>query len=674
MCKPRPSNGPEPDERNERKRLLLLTLTLFSFVVAVYLPTFRYGYLFDESIILFGTVPPRSISELCERLWAPHFPGLEYFRPIPHATYLIQYMWDANEPGYFHLFNALLMGATASVSFALLRLPCFRISTLPAAFAAALFAVHPASSSCVTPIVGRETLIGACLTISAVYAFFRGGRPWYVASLFLLFLALLSKEQAIITPVLFVFGDLLGLAKDAPGRRVGRWLRRYFPVVLAVMIYLAIRWSFFSGTEYRVQIVDHPFGPLLAVGYAVQTVLTPFGELAYEPVLGVWLSYWRLVITACLLGLLGWTVRVHFSTLKYGVLFWFGWFLLTIAPTANVIEQQTPYSERYVLLATFAVVAVAASVVSTMQESPKRRFWMTLLGPTVIVVSAATTVHRGACCENALTFSQQWAKTSPEFGEAQTALGMELHLLGRTEEAADCFRAGTKCEPATRSNSHQMLGTMLLILGRFAEADQQFQFLLDQESANSSLYFLSGVALRALGETDRAVARFRQAVRISPDDGGTHFLLADTIESQEGDTQLSLQHRSIAARSRVIDLAFSGVTDSHLKELSRFRNLRGMRLDSTSISDEGVKHLCTLTALNRLWMPGTAVTDRGLRHVRDLPSLNSLVLVNTDVTDSGVTHLLSMRSLTHLDVRYTGITRKGIWRLKSGLPDCLILY
>lgn len=669
-------SGPEAgsfEERSGKSRNWLLAVGLFVFVVAVYFPSYRYGYLYDENVILFRQFPPRTFGELIEKAWSPHFPGLEYFRPVPHATYLVQYMWHRNEPGYFHVFNALLMGFTACVSFAFLRLPCFRISPIPAALAAALFAVHPASSSCVTPIVGRETLMGAGLTIGAVYAFFRGGQAWYVASIFLLALALLSKEHAVVIPILFVLGDILGLSTNAPGRSVRRWLCRYAPVVIVLLAYLAIRWSQFSGSEYKLEIFEHPFGPLASAGHTLQTIFVPFVELAYEPAFEVWFSPSRLVIASVLLCLLGGMVIRREKVPQKSALFWLGWSLVSIAPTANVIQQQAPYSERFVLLAILAVVAVAASVVSSLGSSASARRVTVFIGLILVAASSAVSIHRGRCFENTLTFSRQWAKTSPAFSEAQMALGIELHLLGRTEEAVERFNAGLESDPDSRGFFHSWLGKMRLIQGDFAEAEQHFQILIGQDPQERYNYYLSGLACLGLKDADNAIARFEQALGMSAQFGGAVFLLGDTLELQ-GRTSLAGQHMAFASTLPVIDLSFSRIDDSHLEILSRFSNLRYLLLESTSISDVGLEHLRGATSLNRLWMPGTGISDRGLSYLRDLPNLSSLVLTNTRITDEGVAYLLSMKSLRHLDVRNTEITPEGLRKLKSGLTDCLILH
>jgi len=671
LTKKPPNRAAGTEDRRTRRARLLMMLGLAAVAVGVYLPSCRYGFLYDEEVILLRTVPPRSIGELLERSWTPHFPGLEYFRPVPHATYLAQYARSQNEPGAFHLFNALLMGVTALIGFALLRLPCFRIDVIPAALAAGLFAVHPASSSSVIPIVGRETLIAACLSLASVYGFLRGGRKWYVISMALLALALLSKEQAVCIPIIFVLADVLGLSQDAPRRNFGSWLKRYVAPASLLTAYLVVRWSVFSGSEFRLQLIENPWGPVQSLGHMVQTICTPFLDLAYEPAVSVWLSFPRLAVAIPMLSAIIVAAAAR-SPLRKSVIFWCGWGLVSIAPTANVVEQQAPFSERYVLLALFAALAVLASVVSAAQRATARR-WSTALGIVVIAIAAAATIHRGACFESELTFARQWAKTSPQSGEAQSSLGVELHHAGLTAEAANCFRIGMNCEPAARPLCEQWLGKMLLIQGNFAEAHEHFQWLIDQDPRVPWHYFLNGVALRGLNENARAADEFVRAIEIYPEYAAAHFLLADTYALM-GDTTRFQQHLAMSSFLPNMDLSFADVRDPQLKELQGFSNLRYLILESTRVTDDGLRDIGSIATLERLWVPGTSISDRGIDHLRHHPQLYSLVLTNTSVTDAAVKDLVTIRSLRHLDVTNTEISAAGLQQLKARLPDCLIRH
>jgi len=421
------------------------------------------------------------------------------------------------------------------------------------------------------------------------------------------------------------------------------------------------------------QIVDHPFGPLSSVAYMVQTIFLPFRELAYEPALGVWLSFDRLAAATVILMLLIALVIRRRRELRNVALFWCGWALVTIAPTANIIQQQAPYSERYIFLATLAVLAVAAAVVSSLPSSGRMRTGTALIGFAIVAVAAVVTIERGRCFENTLTFSRQWAKTSPDFGEAQMALGIELYQRGRIDEAVECFNQGIGTQPEARNFCRMWLGKMRLVQGRYAEAEALFQRLIEQEPRAPYTYYLSGVADRGLNEPDAAVARFQRAMEISPQSAGALFLLAKTLQEQ-GQASASQDNLARAASLTDLDLGFSDIRDADVQTLSGLSDLRYILLESTSITDEALRHLQGMRSLHRLWIPGTRITDAGLAYLADLPELNSLVLMNTQITDEGVAFLVKMKSLGHLDVRYTKLSREGLTRLKHELPECLILY
>ncbi len=81
--------------------------------------------------------------------------------------------------------------------------------------------------------------------------------------------ALFAKEQSVVLPGLFVLADVLGLTEDPPGRDPRRWLVRYLPLVAVIVGYLATRRALFAGGEWRLALLDDPFGPLLSFTYAV---------------------------------------------------------------------------------------------------------------------------------------------------------------------------------------------------------------------------------------------------------------------------------------------------------------------------------------------------------------------------------------------------------------------
>ena len=160
--------------------------------------------------------------------------NLPYYRPVTRLTLVAQKWMSGDVPWPFHLGNALLMGAAALLTYAILRLPQMGVAPWLALAAAALFALHPLASSCVYPISsGRETLLPSAWTLAAVYAFLRGGGGWRAAAMVAFAGALFSKEAGLVTPLLFVLAITcrpFPRTRPAEARRrgcgaTGRWPR-----------------------------------------------------------------------------------------------------------------------------------------------------------------------------------------------------------------------------------------------------------------------------------------------------------------------------------------------------------------------------------------------------------------------------------------------------------------
>ena len=169
-----PSKADKPDSRLRP----LGPLILFLVIVSVYVPSLQNDFIYDDVEIILAHRAPRSFADWAQIFKERHFPNLPYYRPVTRLTLLGQKRLHGDVPWPFHLANALLLGAAALLAFGILRLPAFGVQRGPALIAAAMFALHPAASSCVYPICsGRETLLPSVWMLGAMYAFLRGWRP-----------------------------------------------------------------------------------------------------------------------------------------------------------------------------------------------------------------------------------------------------------------------------------------------------------------------------------------------------------------------------------------------------------------------------------------------------------------------------------------------------------------
>jgi tetratricopeptide (TPR) repeat protein len=510
-------------------RRAFLPAVLFVLVVALYAPSMSNDFLYDDNELILQQVTPRSVGDMVKLFTERHWHNLPYYRPVAWFTMVGQKFLHGNHAGPYHLFNAMLMGCAAMLAYALLRLPVLAVRPLPAAMGAALFAVHPIASLCVYPIAARETLMAVIFIIAAVYAFMRAGRHWYILAMLMFALSLLCKELAVIVPGLFVLTDVTGLSAVAPGRFLRRWIPRYAPVALVLLLYFLIRWHLFgAAAEHHLAVFEQPSGPLLSLLYTLQTMFVPFVQLVYEPHLEVWMSPWRLLVSQLVLVLLAVGIYRHWSAMRIVVLFWLGWFFLALFPTANVMTQEARFAERYGFLALLGVIGIFGSLASSAWDRPAARRVMTGIGITLLVVCAAISFNRSKYFQNEFTFHSQWVHTNPQLGKAYNYLGATLAAQGNIDEAITHYYEALRINPDSVM-AHNNMGIALARLGKTAEAVSHYSEALrikpDHEKAHNNL----GIALVDQGKPDEAIEHYSEALRINPGYEQAHINMANAL-------------------------------------------------------------------------------------------------------------------------------------------------
>ena len=528
-----------PASRFDTSRLF--PLLLFLVVLGLYAPSAVNDFVYDDNEVIVNQKAPTSFAEVAGIFGERHFPNLPYYRPVTRTTLLLQKTFHEDNPAPFHLLNATFMALAALVVYFLLRLPVFGVARTPALLGAALFALHPIASSCVYPTAsGRETLLPSLWTLLSMYAFLRRGRGWQALCLATFAGALFSKEQAVVIPVLFVLADALGISPDPPGRNLRRWVVRYLPLLPILAGYFWIRHLLFGGSEYA---FGELTGPLFALGYAIQTLLLPFAQLVYEPTLPIWLSWPRLIL-ACLAtgGLVVLALRLE-PRHRPVLLFWSGWFVVTLAPTANIIQQEAKYDERYVFLASLALIAVGAAVVSQGERSGRFGRIGSAVGLLLVGVAGLISFHRSAYFHDNLAFSHQWLRTDPQSVNAHYNLGFGLAQLGRHQEAVQAYERALEIEP-DYGYAHNNLGNALTQVGKRAEAIGHFRKALELDASYAEAHHNLANVLVEESRRDEALEHLREAVRLRPDFAEAQMNLGNLLTGKGNAAEAVTRYRS----------------------------------------------------------------------------------------------------------------------------------
>ena len=503
----------------------------------------NHGFLYDDYEVILSNAPLRSVEDLGRILTERHFLSLPYYRPVVRSSLLLQRTLHGDQPGPFHLFNACVAGLIALIAYALLRLPVFGLRRRWALLAAAVFAVHPVASSCVYPIAsGRETLLPALFVLLALYCFLRPGRWWRVGASVSFAFALFGKEQAVVTLAIFVLADALGLTSAPPVRSLRRWLVRYWPEVAIGALYFSIRHFLFSGGEYR----PGDLGQFaLSYLYALQVVTVPFWELVYEPPARVWFSPWRLAIGLAIAGWALWWLRRSWPAARALTWFWLGWFVLTLLPTANLLDQEAPFAERYVFLAALGPLFLLAWVLSNRERDGRRKL-RTGLAVAVLLLLGAQTVSRGAYFRNYEAFCRQWVKTDPQSLNAHNSLAVVLTMDGRLEEAGRHYEEALEIAPAN-AEAHSNLANLRLRQGRLQEAYGLLQEALRLDPDSHTTRNALGAMLLGQGRIEQAIPHLARAISLNSESQQSHANLANALAHQ-GNTRQAVHHYREALR------------------------------------------------------------------------------------------------------------------------------
>lgn len=511
------------EPRNAWRDFVLLAL--LGWVVALYATSLGNDFVYDDYSLIVRAPAPASAGELAALFAQPHPHKRTYYRPLTALTLGVQKSLHGNRPAPFHLFNALAMGGVALLAYALLRLPAFAVPREVALLGAGLFALHPAASSCVYPISGREALLCAGFVLATAGAFLRGGLRWRLVALATFAAALLCREQAVVVPPLLILADALGLPADAPGRNARRWLLRHLPFAALLLAYLGTRSTVLGETGGpRLTVLTEPGGPLLSFAYFLQTAFTPFVDLVYEPRPKVWASPWRSwVWPLAVIALAVPAVRSRSRT-GAGVLFWAGWAILGLLPTANLVRQEAPFAERHTFLSILGLIGVAAVLCGTVWPRPAVRRGVVGTGMALLVACSVVSLHRGRYFRDNLAFFEQWIRTDEAAPQAHLSLGDWYDRTGRLDEAVAEYRRVLADWPEHLATRHA-LGAALLERGDWAEGRHHLEYVVRRNPNAALAHFQLGVAWLRQGESERAAVHLEETVRITPRFAPAHFQL-----------------------------------------------------------------------------------------------------------------------------------------------------
>lgn len=473
-----------------------------------------------------------------------------YYRPIHNLSYILTYQISSG-PFIFHLVN-LLYFLIAVLSVFLLSQTITKNFTF-SFISALLFLVHPINNEVVNWIAAVPELAFVIFISLATVFYIRyretdSEKKLYFVYLFY-FLGMLSKEPAMLLPVVFLFIDWSFFEMEIEELLSLKELKKYFILGGVFLIYFAMRAAVIGGLgkggsyygEFTILERINAFFDLF--GRYISATFYPYPLGFFHPFQksSNFLSYEFLFhfILVLLFGLLFYFLIKRREKLITFSLVWFFIFLSPVLIFVNAVGENV-FSERYLFASSIGFVFILSFLFTRFWEKKRKilKVFLAILiflitGTSWYVINSRNKVWKDNEGMYVLTLSQNSNANSIRYN-----LTYLYREWGRTEEAKRQWEIMEEEHAGwvdiNRVYNH--LGSYYREKGDFNKAIEYYQKAVDTADRNGNYrgYNNLGSVYLEQGEYFRPLIHFCQALQMDPQgkESNANFnLMVSMIES-----------------------------------------------------------------------------------------------------------------------------------------------
>ncbi|HUZ47403.1 MAG TPA: tetratricopeptide repeat protein [Terriglobia bacterium] len=497
-----------------------------------------------------------------EGVWSFAYPSIlgNYYRPVFLLLLLINYKIFGPYPAGWHLVS---IGAQVGVTYLVYRLGWRIVGDRKTALIAALiFGLTPVHIESVAWISGVTDPLLALFLLPSFLCYLNGREPreyrrwWQAGSVALYGLAMLSKETALILPMLIFAYEWLGREKtettfdwQAALARVRRSLIPTMPFLLLTVVYLAARWHVLKGFGHEMVPLAvstivftwprlfcfyllHLVWPFnLSVFYDMPYIERPGFESFFLPVAG-------LVAAGALVGLWARRLEKRSPGARRTVAFACVWLLVPFVPLLDlsVLPIGEIAHDRYLYLPSMGFAILLAMAIRRIHGGSKK--FLGLPGAQAVVVAAlalvlgiGTALQDRHWANDLLLYSRGVART-PKNKLARTNLGNALGEQGLYPPAINLYREVLAIDPHFWLATYN-LGYTYYRMGRLEDAERYLEKAIAINGVDSDEYFYLGLTLLKMGRLKQAGLAVRHAIELQPDGFAYHFAMGMILKLEQ---------------------------------------------------------------------------------------------------------------------------------------------
>lgn len=514
--------------------MTLPTTTLFKFsliliivTIITYINILPNGLFFDDEELIYKNTYVAHMKFLPKYFTTNMVAGAgkvsNMYRPILTTSFAIDHQIWGNYPLGYHLTSIILHAANSILVMILVQLLFGNswISFLTALF----FSVHPAYSEAVIYASGRTDPLFVFWGLSSIITFLVSVKNkkrnifLYISSLVLSLLSLLSKETAIIFPLLILLCMSVYDRKKSAFNPVSYVL--LVPFFLISLFYFLLRLTvlnfsntlnFYSGlilspdmTLYSSNIFVRLFTFTKVCFSYIFLLLFP-GELSVSrtpQIVTSVFNIWVILFLCSALGLLAVSLKIY--KINKLPIFTFIWFFISILPVSGIIPINNIFAEHYLYLPSISVFAFVSflivKIIDKFNNPVLNKIFISLLALIIIILSLRT-ITRSFDWRNAIVFYTVSLKQSPGNIPMRHNLAMAYQDAGRTDEAIKEYKniiSQTDIYP----NTHHNLANAYVSIGKYQEAETEYYKALKMDPNFNFSYYGLAQLYQKTGEKEK---------------------------------------------------------------------------------------------------------------------------------------------------------------------------
>jgi tetratricopeptide (TPR) repeat protein len=532
-----------PPPRPELRRSIVIAAALALLAVILYARTASYPFIqYDDDRYVYQNPAVLAGLSLDNLRWAFTTTDAANWHPITWLSFMFDVQLFGPRPGAMHLENVLLHAANAILLFILLR--AMTDDPWPSAFAAALFAVHPAHVESVAWISERKDMLSTLFMLLAMCVYVRYARRrtrrtlWYALLILLFALALMSKPMVVTLPACLLLIDYWPLRRmeswrDARVRLIEKIPLAAMSAAACVITYIAQSRGGAVRPLEQIDLARRLANALISCAIYLRNVIFPVG-LAIPYPLPAHIPVSALAVSAVvLIALVFAAIAAARSNRRYvtvGLLWFFG----TLVPVIGIVQVgEQSMADRYTyipyiglfLIFAWGMAELAARIGAAPAASIAAGF---------LFVLAVLAIRQVGVWRDTETLFAHAAKVTTDNWLAYHQLGIAYASQNRLDEAEAMYARALALRPGAAWVRYN-LGNALLRQGRSDQAKQQYQLALRDQPDFAPALSNYGILLAGAGELQQAARLFEKAIDAAPDFAEAHANLG-LVRLKTGDT------------------------------------------------------------------------------------------------------------------------------------------